>query len=442
MQQRHVTLDAVEITVLDEADHMADLGFLPVVTRIMDTTPAGRAAPALLAPRSTTAWTSSSSASCSNEVLHSVDEANSHVAAMTHHVFEVDDVDAKKRPRARPSPRAPAAASSSCAPSTTPRSSRRSSPTQGIPAVDLHGNLSQPHATATSPRSAPVTSRSSWPRMSRRAASTSTTSSSSSTSTRPRSTRRTCTARAAPPAPAAEGDVVTVVLPAQQQDLADAPPQGRDHRDAPARHRRLAERDRARRRRRARTSSPPRAPWRSRAAAAGRRARTPSASAPPATASPPAPVRAAVVAVAPAAARPTSRPPPRAGTGRVVRRDQGARPEAGRGPQPRRPVHGRAARGIRSPGRGQAAAPRWAASCRRRAATVARRADAPHARRPRRSMVDGAFVMPPASVGCHRQPGGGRGQAACRSIWPRAPAGLASGHEHRCCCRGRRPSHP
>ena len=30
-----------------------------------------------------------------NEVLHSVDEANSHVAAMTHHVFEVDDVDAK-----------------------------------------------------------------------------------------------------------------------------------------------------------------------------------------------------------------------------------------------------------------------------------------------------------------------------------------------------------
>ena len=29
MKQRFVTLDAVEITVLDEADHMADLGFLP-----------------------------------------------------------------------------------------------------------------------------------------------------------------------------------------------------------------------------------------------------------------------------------------------------------------------------------------------------------------------------------------------------------------------------
>jgi superfamily II DNA/RNA helicase len=34
-------LTAVEITVLDEADHMADLGFLPSVTRILDETPAG-----------------------------------------------------------------------------------------------------------------------------------------------------------------------------------------------------------------------------------------------------------------------------------------------------------------------------------------------------------------------------------------------------------------
>jgi superfamily II DNA/RNA helicase len=35
------TLDGIEITVLDEADHMADLGFLPAVTRILDATPAG-----------------------------------------------------------------------------------------------------------------------------------------------------------------------------------------------------------------------------------------------------------------------------------------------------------------------------------------------------------------------------------------------------------------
>ena len=33
MGQRHVDLGSVEITVLDEADHMADLGFLPGVRR-------------------------------------------------------------------------------------------------------------------------------------------------------------------------------------------------------------------------------------------------------------------------------------------------------------------------------------------------------------------------------------------------------------------------
>jgi superfamily II DNA/RNA helicase len=39
LRNSHASLDAVEITVLDEADHMADLGFLPVVRRLMDQTP-------------------------------------------------------------------------------------------------------------------------------------------------------------------------------------------------------------------------------------------------------------------------------------------------------------------------------------------------------------------------------------------------------------------
>ena len=37
--QGHVSLDAVEVTVIDEADHMADLGFLPQVRRLLDATP-------------------------------------------------------------------------------------------------------------------------------------------------------------------------------------------------------------------------------------------------------------------------------------------------------------------------------------------------------------------------------------------------------------------
>ena len=40
MRQGHIRLDDVQVTVLDEADHMADLGFLPGVTRIMSATPA------------------------------------------------------------------------------------------------------------------------------------------------------------------------------------------------------------------------------------------------------------------------------------------------------------------------------------------------------------------------------------------------------------------
>ncbi len=40
MRQKLITLESVEITILDEADHMADLGFLPVVKKLLDTTPA------------------------------------------------------------------------------------------------------------------------------------------------------------------------------------------------------------------------------------------------------------------------------------------------------------------------------------------------------------------------------------------------------------------
>ena len=39
LQQKVLTLDSVEITVLDEADHMAELGCLPGVKRIMAKTP-------------------------------------------------------------------------------------------------------------------------------------------------------------------------------------------------------------------------------------------------------------------------------------------------------------------------------------------------------------------------------------------------------------------
>jgi superfamily II DNA/RNA helicase/cold shock CspA family protein len=42
MERGEVRLDAVEIVVVDEADRMADMGFLPVVQRLLDTTPKTR----------------------------------------------------------------------------------------------------------------------------------------------------------------------------------------------------------------------------------------------------------------------------------------------------------------------------------------------------------------------------------------------------------------
>lgn len=63
MQQGHVNLGDIEVTVLDEADHMADMGFLPGVTKIMQATPE-QGSVCCSPPRSTTAWTNSSRSSC------------------------------------------------------------------------------------------------------------------------------------------------------------------------------------------------------------------------------------------------------------------------------------------------------------------------------------------------------------------------------------------
>jgi len=142
MQQRFVTLDAVEITVLDEADHMADLGFLPGVTRIMNATP-------------TDGQRLLFSATLDNGVdklvtkflhspkVHSVDEANSPVAAMTHHVFGAADAETKKH-------LIEALASGTGRRILFMRTKHHAKKlalqltAAGIPAVDLHGNLSQP----------------------------------------------------------------------------------------------------------------------------------------------------------------------------------------------------------------------------------------------------------------------------------------------------------
>jgi superfamily II DNA/RNA helicase len=142
MKQGHVALDAIEITVLDEADHMADLGFLPVVTRIMDKTPSGGQR-LLFSATLDNGVDKLVRRFLQNEVLHSVDEATSHVAAMTHHVFEVDDVD-QKNELIRTLASGTGRRILFMRTKHHAKKLARKLIEQGIPAVDLHGNLSQP----------------------------------------------------------------------------------------------------------------------------------------------------------------------------------------------------------------------------------------------------------------------------------------------------------
>ena len=142
LQQKFLTLDAIEITVLDEADHMADLGFLPSVTRILNKTPDGGQR-MLFSATLDNGVDKIVNRYLHDEVLHSVDDVTSHVEAMTHHVFEVDGVDAKRD-------LVQALASGTGRRILFMRTKHHAKKLArqlidaGIPSVDLHGNLSQP----------------------------------------------------------------------------------------------------------------------------------------------------------------------------------------------------------------------------------------------------------------------------------------------------------
>jgi len=140
MGQRHCRLDAVEITVLDEADHMADLGFLPGVKRILDATPAGGQR-LLFSATLDKAIDGLVRQYLVNPIVHSVDPEVSSINTMTHHVLAVASGDKAAVVSAlasgldrsllfmRTKHGAKKLAKQLCA--------------AGIPAVELHGNLSQ-----------------------------------------------------------------------------------------------------------------------------------------------------------------------------------------------------------------------------------------------------------------------------------------------------------
>lgn len=136
----HARLDSVEITVLDEADHMADLGFLPAVRRILEATPAD--GQRLLFSATLDAGVDVLvKRFMQNPVTHSVDSAQSPVAKMTHHVLHVQT-----------DTRLPVLVDLTAAPGRTlvftrtkygAKSLTKKLIALGVPAVELHGNLSQ-----------------------------------------------------------------------------------------------------------------------------------------------------------------------------------------------------------------------------------------------------------------------------------------------------------
>jgi superfamily II DNA/RNA helicase len=136
----HARLDAVEITVLDEADHMADLGFLPDVTRLLEQTPS--TGQRLLFSATLDAGVDVLVRKFLHDpVTHSVDSASSPVAEMAHHVLHV-----------QPAARLPVLVDLAAAPGRTlvfTRTKRgatrltRQLIAEGVPAVELHGNLGQ-----------------------------------------------------------------------------------------------------------------------------------------------------------------------------------------------------------------------------------------------------------------------------------------------------------
>lgn len=142
MKQRLVTLDAVEVTVLDEADHMADLGFLPVVTRLLAATPA-HGQRLLFSATLDNGVDKLVKRFLKNPVMHSVDEANSPVAAMTHHVFDVSSVE-QKRVLVHKLASGTGRRILFMRTKHQARKLAKQLTEAGIPSVDLHGNLSQP----------------------------------------------------------------------------------------------------------------------------------------------------------------------------------------------------------------------------------------------------------------------------------------------------------
>lgn len=140
MESRHMSLDDVEITVLDEADHMAELGFLEHVREILSKTPEDGQR-LLFSATLDRGIDKLVRQFLHDPATHEVDEDEIPAEAMTHHILHVNNND-----------RIPVITDLCAAPgrsmvfTRTKHGARRLAEQlvkSGVPAVELHGDLSQ-----------------------------------------------------------------------------------------------------------------------------------------------------------------------------------------------------------------------------------------------------------------------------------------------------------
>src|SRR5207248_10986838 len=139
-----VDLDRIQIAVLDEADHMADLGFLPPVTRILDATPAGRQC-LLFSATLDRGVDKLVTRFLSEPAIHAVAAAAAPVDAMDHHTFVLrseDKVAVAAEMAARPARTLIFVRTKHGADRLAKQLSRH-----GIDAGAIHGNLNQSQRT-------------------------------------------------------------------------------------------------------------------------------------------------------------------------------------------------------------------------------------------------------------------------------------------------------
>jgi len=140
MESGHVDLDAIEITILDEADHMAELGFLEHVTQILSKTP--REGQRMLFSATLDRGIDKLVRKfLNNPVTHEVESTDENDAMMTHYFFNVSQAN-----RFDVLQDLCAAPGRSLVFTRTKHGARKLTEAlikSGVPAVELHGDLSQ-----------------------------------------------------------------------------------------------------------------------------------------------------------------------------------------------------------------------------------------------------------------------------------------------------------